>query len=120
MEDVPEPDVTQGLSLVQVRAAGVNFADVLIRLGHYPQPPPLPVVLGNEVAGEVDGRRVVGFVRGTGGGYAERVAVPDEWLFDLPELATLRGGSGLPDHLPDGLVPVHAAGAARSRDARAR
>ncbi len=93
VEDVPEPDVAEGQSLVHVRAAGVNFADVLIRLGHYPQPPPLPVVLGNEVAGEVDGRRVVGFVRGTGGGYAERVAVQDEWLFDLPKAASFAEGA---------------------------
>jgi len=45
-------------ALLDVRAAGVNFADVLIRRGLYPQMPALPYVLGNEVAGELDGRRV--------------------------------------------------------------
>jgi len=40
--------------VVQVRAAGVNFADVLVRRGRYPQMPELPHVLGNEVAGELE------------------------------------------------------------------
>ncbi len=93
IEEVPEPDVAEGQSLVQVRAAGVNFADVLMRLGQYPQPPELPVVLGNEVAGDLDGRRVLAFVRGSSGGYAERVAVDDEWIFDLPPDASYAQGA---------------------------
>ena len=93
VEDVAEPDVAEGLSLLEVRAAGINFADVLIRLGHYPQPPPLPTILGNEVAGDVDGRRVLAFVRTTGGGYAERVAVDPEWVFDLPPEASYAEGA---------------------------
>ena len=48
LEDVPEPT---GEHIVDVRAAGVNFADVLIRRGLYPQMPELPFVPGNEVAG---------------------------------------------------------------------
>ena len=84
IEEVPEPEAGQGQSLVAVKAAGINFADVLIRNGQYPQPPPLPVVLGNEVAGDLDGRRVLAFVRGTGGGYAEKVVAEDQWIFDLP------------------------------------
>jgi NADPH2:quinone reductase len=93
VEDMPEPDPAEGQSLVEVRASGINFADVLIRLGHYPQPPPLPAVLGNEIAGDVDGRRVLGFAWGTGGGYAERVAVADEWVFDLPPEASYAEGA---------------------------
>jgi NADPH2:quinone reductase len=93
VEDVPEPDVGEGQQLVEVRAAGINFADVLIRLGRYPQPPPLPTILGNEVAGEVDGRRVLAFARQTGGGYAERVAVDDPWIFDLPAGASFAEGA---------------------------
>ena len=95
VEDVPEPEAGPGQSLIEVRAAGVNFADVLIRNGMYPQPPPLPVVLGNEVSGDVDGRRVLAFVRGTGGGYAERVVADDEWIFDLPAGATYAEGAAL-------------------------
>lgn len=93
VEDVPDPEPGPGQSLVDVRAAGINFADVLIRLGHYPQPPPLPAILGNEVAGDLDGRRVLGFVRTSGGGYAERAAVDDEWVFDLPDGASYAEGA---------------------------
>lgn len=93
VEDVPDPEPGAGQSLVDVRAAGINFADVLIRLGHYPQPPPLPAILGNEVAGDLDGRRVLGFVRTSGGGYAERAAVDDEWVFDLPDGASYAEGA---------------------------
>jgi NADPH2:quinone reductase len=93
VEDVPEPEAGVGQSIVDVRAAGINYADVLIRDGHYPQPPPLPTVLGNEVAGDIDGRRVVAFARLTGGGYAERVAVDDDWVFDLPSGASYAEGA---------------------------
>lgn len=93
LEDVPEPEAGEGQSIVEVKAAGINFADVLIRDGKYPQPPELPTVLGNEVAGDVDGRRVVAFARLTGGGYAERVAVDDDWTFDLPPAASYAEGA---------------------------
>jgi NADPH2:quinone reductase len=93
MEDVPEPEAGEGQSVVDVKAAGINYADVLIRDGHYPQPPPLPTILGNEVAGDIDGRRVVAFARLTGGGYADRVAVDDEWVFDLPPDASYAEGA---------------------------
>ena len=95
VEDVPEPEAGEGQSIVEVRAAGINFADVLIRAGRYPQQPELPFVPGNEIAGDLDGRRVLGFVRTTGGGYAERVAVDDEWVFDLPPNASYAEGASL-------------------------
>ena len=41
----------------------------------------------------VDGRRVIGFVRDGGGGYAERAAVADVWLFDLPDGASFEEGA---------------------------
>ena len=75
LEEVPEPVAAEGQAVVDVRACGINFADVLVRLGRYPQMPELPAVLGSEIAGELDGDRVFGFVRGEGGGYAERVVV---------------------------------------------
>jgi NADPH2:quinone reductase len=93
VEDVPEPEAGAGQSVVEVRAAGINFADVLIKNGMYPQPPELPAVLGNEVAGDIDGRRVVAFARLSGGGFAERVAVEDEWVFDLPSSASYAEGA---------------------------
>lgn len=92
--DMPEPEPGRGQVVVQVRAAGVNYADILIREGRYPQPPPLPFVPGSEVAGETDdGRRVIGFVREGGGGYAERALVDEEWLFDLPDDAGFEHGA---------------------------
>jgi NADPH2:quinone reductase len=93
LHDVPEPEPEEGQRVVDVRAAGLNFLEVLVRLGRYPQPPPLPWIPGVEVAGEVDGRRVVGLVRQTGGGYAERVAVDEDWLFDLPDGASFEEGA---------------------------
>jgi NADPH2:quinone reductase len=95
VEDVPEPEAGEGQAVVDVRATGVNFADVLIRLGSYPQPPELPAVLGSEVAGELDGARVMGFTAG-GGGYAERVAVDRRVLLPLPEGATFAEGAAFP------------------------
>jgi NADPH:quinone reductase len=107
VEDVPEPDVSEGLSLVEVRAAGINFADVLIQLGHYPQPPQLPTILGNEVSGDLDGRRVLAFVRTTGGGYAERVAVEPEWIFDLPASASYAEGASFLTTFLTAWIPLH-------------
>jgi len=93
VEDVPEPEAGEGQSVLEVKAAGINFADVLIKNGQYPQPPELPTILGNEVAGDIGDRRVVAFARLTGGGYAERVAVEDEWVFDLPAGASYAEGA---------------------------
>jgi NADPH2:quinone reductase len=94
LRDVPDPTPDDGQALVEVRAAGVNYADVLIRDGRYPQPPPLPFIPGSEIAGETSaGRRVLGFVRTNGGGYAERALVDEEWLFDLPKTATFEQGA---------------------------
>jgi NADPH2:quinone reductase len=89
LENVPDPG---GDNVVEVRAAGVNFADILIRRGRYPQMPELPHVLGNEVAGDLDGRRVVAFARNAGG-YAERVTVDPQWTFDLPPDASYAAGA---------------------------
>lgn len=88
LEEWPEPSGT----VVDVRAAGVNFADVLIRRGMYPQMPELPYVLGNEVAGELDGARVVALPR-SAGGYAERVEVDPDWTFPLPDDASYTAGA---------------------------
>jgi NADPH:quinone reductase len=88
VEEWPEPSGT----VVDVRAAGVNFADILIRRGLYPQMPELPAVLGGEVAGELDGQRVMALTR-RAGGYAERVEVDPQWLFSLPDNASFAAGA---------------------------
>ena len=91
--DVDEPEASEGRAVVDVRAAGINFMDALIRRGMYPQMPELPTILGGEVAGDLGDRRVMGFTRSSGGGYAERAAVDSEWLLDLPADATYAEGA---------------------------
>ncbi len=94
VRDVPEPEPEDGQVTIAVRAAAVNYADTLIRRGLYPQPPPLPWIPGIEVCGETEeGRRVIGLVRPTGGGYAERAPVDGQWLFDLPPEASFEEGA---------------------------
>jgi NADPH:quinone reductase len=106
VRDVPEPEAAAGQVVVDVRAAGINFADVLIRLGRYPQMPELPTILGNEVAGEADGRRVMGFVAATSGGYAERVAVDRRLLLPMPESATFAEGAAFPMAFLTAWIPL--------------
>jgi NADPH2:quinone reductase len=89
VQEVAEPEG----SVLDVRACGINFMDVLIRAGRYPQPPELPTVLGAEVAGELDGQRVMALTRGSGGGYAERVAVDPQWTVPLPDNASFAEGA---------------------------
>jgi NADPH:quinone reductase len=64
----------------------------LVRQGRYPQPPELPTIPGSEVAGEVDGRRVMALP--SGGGYAEKVAVDERLLVPLPDGASFEEGAG--------------------------
>lgn len=83
--EVPDPDWGPGDLLLQVRAAGVNRADVMQRQGGYPPPPGASDVIGLECSGVVAavGSDVSGWEVGepacallSGGGYAEQVAVP--------------------------------------------
>ena len=91
-EELPEPQPGDGQVLVRIRAAGVNFLDLLVRSGNYPQAPPLPVVPGVEIAGEADGRRVIALLAGSGG-YAEAAAVDEHRLYPLPDGASFEEGA---------------------------
>jgi NADPH2:quinone reductase len=106
VQELPEPVALDGHALVDVRAAGINFADVLIRRGMYPQMPEFPTVLGSEIAGELDGARVMGFVLSGGGGYAERVAVDRRWILPLPESATFAEGAAFPMAFLTSWIPL--------------
>src|SRR3954469_10028962 len=84
VQERPDPAVGPGQVRIAVRAAGINFADTLARVGLYPDAPKTPCVLGYEVAGEVEtvGEGVTDFalgdrvVAGTRfGGQAELVSV---------------------------------------------
>jgi len=93
VEDLPEPSPGPGEARVAVRTVGVNFADVLSRLGVYAAAPPPPFVPGIEVAGIVDavgegveevrtGDRVAGFC--PFGGYAEKAVTRAGFLMPVP------------------------------------
>jgi NADPH:quinone reductase-like Zn-dependent oxidoreductase len=78
---------------IAVRASGINFADILARLGLYPDAPKPPVVVGYEVSGIVEdvGANVTTFRAGDAvlaltrfGGYADRVVVPAAFAFPRP------------------------------------
>ena len=92
LADVPDAEPAGGKVIVRVRAAGVNFANVMIRRGVYPQMPELPAVLGSEVAGELeDGTRVMAITGG--GGYAQQVAVDASQVVPLPDHASFADGA---------------------------
>lgn len=94
LADLPDPDPEPGARvLVRVRAAGVNFADILIRRGRYPQMPELPVVLGSEIAGELDDGTRVMAITGGSGGYADLAAVDRAQLVPLPDGASFVEGA---------------------------
>src|SRR4051794_30386610 len=105
IQDRPEPSLAPGRVLVRVKAAGINFADLMARQGLYPDAPDLPSVLGYEIAGEIEavGDGVEGFSTGDRvmagcrfGGYAELVAVRDRDLIALPEGWSFEEGAALP------------------------
>ncbi len=94
LRDLPPPIAEEGQVIVDVKASAINFLEVLIRRGLYPQMPELPWVPGVEIAGTTeDGRRVLGLVRSSGGGYAEVATLEERWLFDLPDDASFEEGA---------------------------
>ncbi len=91
-EDAPEPRPGPGEVLVRVKAVGVNFADLLIRMGAYPSGDP-PIIPGLEAAGTVEalgdgvsglqpGQRVIAWTRRT---YAELAAAPASRVLPAPD-----------------------------------
>jgi synaptic vesicle membrane protein VAT-1 len=100
---VPRPG--RGEILIEVAAAGINFADIMARLGLYPDAPKPPCVVGYEVAGTVAGLgagasgfqagdRVVAMTRF--GGYSSHVCVPQSQVFLLPADLGFEQGAALP------------------------
>ncbi len=105
VRDGPELTAGAGEVRVQVAASGVNFADVMARMGLYPDAPKLPCVVGYEVAGTVDrigagvsgvavGDRVVAPTRFKG--YAEQVVVPAAQALPLPDGMDFAEGAAVP------------------------
>src|SRR3954470_20911625 len=105
IQEQPDPSLGPGRVLVRVKAAGINFADLMARQGLYPDAPDLPAVLGYEVAGEVEevGEGVERFAPGDRvwaacrfGGYAEVVSARDRDVGPLPEDWSFEEGASLP------------------------
>jgi putative PIG3 family NAD(P)H quinone oxidoreductase len=106
VQDVPEPTPRPDEVLVDVVAAGINRADLLQRQGNYPPPPGASPYLGMECSGTIAaiGDAVAGWSIGdpvcallSGGGYAERVAVPVGQLMHVPEGVGLVDAAALPE-----------------------
>jgi NADPH:quinone reductase-like Zn-dependent oxidoreductase len=119
--DPPPPG--PGQLQVAVRAAGVNFADHLARVGLYPDAPKLPAVVGYEVAGTVEavgdgvdpsriGERVLAGTRF--GGYAEIVNVAASDSVALPEALTFEQGAAVPVNYATAWAALHGYGSLRA------
>jgi NADPH:quinone reductase len=83
--ELPRPEPGPGMVLVEVSAAGMNFADTHQRENSYLARATLPLIPGTEVAGvRADtGERVIALCGN--GGYAEYVAVPEALVFPIPD-----------------------------------
>lgn len=84
--EVPDPDPIPGLELIEVDAAGVNYADTHAVENSYLSAQELPFIPGAEVVGRTaDGRRLCGFTASGSGGYAERALVAPTAAFEVPD-----------------------------------
>jgi len=108
LADLPAPEASHMLTpgsgvLVDVRAAGVSFPELLQTRGQYQVKPPLPFVPGSEVGGVVreapadaavkPGDRVAAFCML--GGFAEVAAAPAYFTFKLPDELSFEQGASL-------------------------
>ncbi len=105
LRESTDPPVEEGKVLINVKAAGINFADIMARLGIYPDAPKIPCVVGYEIAGIVEqvgstqsqfeeGMRVIGMTRF--GGYSSKVVLSERQIFPLPDDWSFAEGAGFP------------------------
>lgn len=105
VKEAPDPEPRAGELRIRVEAAGVNFADIMGRMGLYPDLPGIPIVVGYEVGGRVDavgpgmdgswvGRDVLAMTRF--GGYSDVVCVPENQAFARPDGMSAEQGAALP------------------------
>ena len=120
MQDRPDPEAGAGEVLVEVRAAGINFADIMARIGLYPDAPKPPCVVGYEVAGTVKalGDGVDGFavgdrvIAGTRfNGYSELVATTAANVVALPDGISFEQGAAVPVNYATAYVGLRRFGA---------
>jgi NADPH2:quinone reductase len=105
VSEAPEPVLEPGSVVLDVKAAGCNFFDILMVEGKYQAKPPFPFIPGAEVAGVVAavGPEVAGVTPGDRvyagvsiGAFAERIAVPAAALHPVPEGMTFEQAAALP------------------------
>jgi NADPH2:quinone reductase len=86
-DEVEQPTPREGQVLVKVRAAALNFPDVLMAMGMYQEKPPLPYTPGVELCGEIvgTGQRVIGSPSGGPGAFAEYALMDADGAFPAPE-----------------------------------
>jgi NADPH:quinone reductase-like Zn-dependent oxidoreductase len=119
VREAPDPVPGPGEVLIRVAAAGINFADVMARMGLYPDAPPLPCVVGYEVAGTVEqlgpGAAVDGLTPGTRvlaltrfGGYTDVLLVPHGQVAPLPDNLSFEQAACIPvNYLTAWLMLIH-------------
>ncbi|HEX6688375.1 MAG TPA: zinc-binding dehydrogenase [Solirubrobacterales bacterium] len=82
--ELPEPEAGDGQVVVEVARSGINFADTHATRNDYLAEQSLPLVPGGEVSGRTpDGKRVAALLGG--GGYAQKVVVPEQMLIPVPD-----------------------------------
>jgi NADPH2:quinone reductase len=96
LQTVPDPVPGPGQELVQVQAAGINFADIMTAQGGYPGAPKPPLIAGREFCGvrENDGQRVMGYAQWAA--FAERIAARSELLWPVPKDWSAEEGAAFP------------------------
>jgi NADPH:quinone reductase-like Zn-dependent oxidoreductase len=119
VQEAPDPTPAKGEVVVRVKAAGLNFADILARQGLYPDGPKKPCVMGYEVAGVVEtvgedanrelaGKAVVAMTRFRG--QAEKVAVAANQLFEKPESLSFEQAAAIPVNYLTAYALLHVMG----------
>ena len=83
LRELPDPEPPDGLVVIDVTAAGINWADTHQAENSYLAPSQLPMIPGGEVVGTTpDGERVLALVQG---GYAEKAVTAPGMMFPIPE-----------------------------------
>jgi tumor protein p53-inducible protein 3 len=107
LEDVPDPRPGESEIALEVHASALNRADLLQRRGLYPPPPGTTDILGMECAGVVSelgpgcvgtfalGERVMALLGG--GGYAERVVIPEAMAMKIPSALSFEAAAAIPE-----------------------
>ncbi len=105
VREAPDPEAGEGQVRVRVRAAGINFADLMARVGLYPDAPKIPCVVGYEVSGTIDqvGPGVTGLAEGDRvfamphfGGYTDTLVVPAGQAVRMAATMTFEQAAALP------------------------